>query len=62
MELTDDLLASLRAVMSNPLHPGISAAHAEKLISMGLATRWGNVLAITQAGRRVAFLDPPGTA
>lgn len=57
-ELTDELRACLRAIISNPLHPDIRAEHAERLIAMGLATRWGKFLAVTQAGRRAVFSDP----
>jgi hypothetical protein len=52
--LTDELRRCLGAIRSNPLHPGISAEHVQILIAMGLVTRWGRFLAITQAGRRVA--------
>jgi hypothetical protein len=52
--LTDELRTCLRAIVSNPLHPDISKEHVEALIAMGLVTRWGRFLAITQAGRRVA--------
>jgi hypothetical protein len=54
-QLTDELRLSLRAVMSNPLHPGLSAENVDRLIALGLVTRWGQFLAITQAGRRAAY-------
>jgi hypothetical protein len=54
-QLTDELRCCLRAVMSNPLHPDLSAEHVDRLIALGLVTRLGQFLAITQAGRRAAY-------
>jgi hypothetical protein len=58
IELTEELRAALHALLSNPLHPGISPEHAQQLTEMGLATIWGDRLAITRAGR-VALFAPP---
>jgi hypothetical protein len=55
-ELTDELRACLRELVSNSEH-SIPPEHAERLIAMGLATRWAGRLAITLAGRRAAYAD-----
>ena len=51
--LQDALLELIR----NPLKPSLSSDQAEQLIQLGLASRWGNVVTITRAGRLAAFPD-----
>lgn len=62
MDLTEALRESLRELISNPLQPSIPPQHAEALVRMGLATEWGNRLAITLAGKRMAYAEQNGPA
>jgi hypothetical protein len=48
-------------LINNPSQPAVSAEHADRLIELGLATRWANVVAITRAGRLAAFPGPETT-
>jgi hypothetical protein len=57
MDITDALRAALRELINNPTHPSVSAEHADRLVELGLATRWADVVAITRAGRLAAFAD-----
>jgi len=56
-ELTLELRSCLRALIGNPLHPDIDSTDAERLIAMGLVTRWGKFFAVTQAGRKAAYQE-----
>jgi hypothetical protein len=57
MKITNALRAALLELINNPSKPAISAEDAERLIELGLASRWANTLAVTRAGRLAAF--PP---
>jgi hypothetical protein len=57
MAITDALRAALRELIANPSNPAISADDANRLIELGLATQWANLVTITRAGRVAAFAD-----
>jgi hypothetical protein len=54
-ELTEQLRSSLCALLRDPLDLRVPADHIQKLIELGLATRWAGRIAITLAGRLAAF-------
>jgi hypothetical protein len=58
MELTDALRAALRELINNAANPNVSTEDANRLIELGLATRWADVVAVTRAGRLAAFPLP----